>query len=175
MDAGKSIVRVSGLAEEIKKRLPFASPAEEAFLNLLRTHAELTTPGEALFKQYGISPAKYNILRILRGSRRTGECGKHGLPSLEIAQRLITRVPDITRLVDGLQAAGLVARTRCSEDRRVVYVGLTRKGLELVDSLDEPLCEMHRHVFSEMSEAELAELNRLLVKARKPAVKKEAT
>ena len=103
----------SALAEEIKKKQPFDSAAEEALLNLMRTCSVLSTPSEQLFKKQGISPPKYNILRILRGSTRTGECGRHGLPSLEIAERMITRVPDITRLVDGLEKEGFVARTRC--------------------------------------------------------------
>lgn len=154
------------LGEEIKKRDPFDSPAEEAYLNLLRTHAHLTAPAEALFKANGISPAKYNVLRILRGSLRTGECGKLGLPSLEIASRMITRVPDITRLVDGLESAGLATRTRCTEDRRVVYVGITRRGLELLDRLDTPVAQQTRDLLGHMSDEELAELNRLLAKTR---------
>ncbi len=154
------------LAEEIKKRLPFESPAEEAFLNLMRTHAVLTGPSEKLFKQHGISPAKYNILRILRGAKITGEACKHGLPSLEIADRLIARVPDITRLVDGLETDGYVARTRCIEDRRVVYVGITPKGLQLIDQLAQPLCESHKDILGHMSPADLEQLSALLFKAR---------
>ena len=154
------------LAAEIKKRQPFDCPAQEAYLNLMRTHSTLLGPIEQLFKQHGISPAKYNILRILRGSMNTGECGKHGLPSLEIADRLITRVPDITRLVDGLEADEMVVRTRCTEDRRVVYVGITPKGLALLDVLEEPLMELHRKTMANLDSDELAELNRLLVKAR---------
>lgn len=159
----------SVLATEIKKRRPFDSPAEEAFLNLLRTQAALAGPSEQLFKQFGISPAKYNILRILRGAGRTGESGKHGLPSLEIAGRMITRVPDITRLVDGLIKDGLVARTRCAEDRRIVYVGITSRGLDLLQNLDAPLAELNRNLLGHLSKDELGELNRLLVKARKAA------
>ncbi len=157
----------SVLAEEIKKRLPFDSPAEEAYLNLARTYAQLTGPSEGLFKRHGISPAKYNILRILRGAVSTGECDKHGLPSLEIAQRMITRVPDITRLVDGLEEASLVHRLRCKLDRRIVYVGITRKGLELLERLDKPLNELVLGLLGHMDDQELADLSRLLVKARK--------
>jgi DNA-binding MarR family transcriptional regulator len=157
----------SVLAEEIKKRLPFESPAEEAYLNLARTYAELTGPSETLFKRHGISPAKYNILRILRGEAGSGDCGKFGLPSLEIAQRMITRVPDITRLVDGLEKTGLVRRTRCKEDRRIVYVGITRKGHDLLDRLDKPVNELVHGLLAHMSEQDLGDINRLLVKARK--------
>jgi DNA-binding MarR family transcriptional regulator len=157
------------LAEEIKKRDPFDTPAEEAYLNLLRTHALLTAPTETLFKSEGISPAKYNVLRILRGALGDGGAAKYGLPSLEIASRMITRVPDITRLVDGLESAALVSRTRCTEDRRVIYVGITRKGLDLLAHLDGPLASQTRDLLAHMSDEELAELNRLLVKARQGA------
>jgi DNA-binding MarR family transcriptional regulator len=160
-------MRPSVLAQQIKKRDPFECPAEEVYLNLLRTHAVLSAPSEQLFKTNGISPPKYNILRILRGASRNGEGCEHGLPSLEIAERLLTRVPDITRLVDGLEGEGLVARKRCTEDRRVVYVGLTSKGLKLVDELDAPLAEVNRNLLCHLSDGELDELNRLLVKARK--------
>jgi DNA-binding MarR family transcriptional regulator len=154
------------LAGEIKKREPFACPAQEAYLNLLRTFSILAGPLEHFFKQHGISAAKYNVLRILRGVKAEGECGETGLPSLEIADRLITRVPDITRLVDGLESDGLVARTRCTDDRRVVYVGITAAGLSLLGKLDEPLIDLHTGSLSHMSDDELKELSRLLVKAR---------
>jgi len=155
------------LAEEIKKRFPFDSPVEEAYLNLARTHAQLTGPSDSLFKRHGISPAKYNILRILRGAASVGDGCKAGLPSLEVAQRMITRLPDITRLVDGLEAAGLVLRTRCKQDRRIVYVGITRKGRDLLDRLDKPVLEMVAALLKHMSKQDLADLSRLLVKARK--------
>jgi DNA-binding MarR family transcriptional regulator len=157
----------SVLALEIKKRDPFTSQSEEVYLNLLRTHAVLSAPSEQMFKTHGISPPKYNILRILRGAVRNNEGCNHGLPSLEIAERMITRVPDITRLVDGLIEDGLVARTRCTEDRRVVYVGITPKGLDLLGQLDEPIAELFASLLSHLTPDELLELNRLLVKARK--------
>src|SRR4051812_30839991 len=128
----------SVLADEIKKKQPFENPAEEAMLNLMRTCSVLSGPSEQLFKQHGISAPKYNILRILRGERGTGKCSEYGMPSLEIAERMITRVPDITRLVDGLETDGLVQRTRCTEDRRGVFVGITKKGVGLLGGVDEP-------------------------------------
>jgi DNA-binding MarR family transcriptional regulator len=132
----------------------------------MRTHSMLLGPIEHLFKQHGISPAKYNILRILRGAKSNGECGDHGLPSLDIAERLITRVPDITRLVDGLVEDGLVIRTRCTADRRVVYVGITDNGMKLLEILDQPLMQLHQNTLAHLDAEELKELNRLLVKAR---------
>jgi DNA-binding MarR family transcriptional regulator len=157
----------SVLAQEIKKRDPFTSQAEEVYLNLLRTHAFLSAPSEQLFKAHGISQPKYNILRILRRAVGDGEGCEHGLPSLEIADRMITRVPDITRLVDGLIDDNLVNRRRCTEDRRVVYVGITQKGLNLLEKLDKPIAESHTSILSHLTAEELLEFNRLLVKARK--------
>ena len=157
---------LSPLAREIKKRQPFAIPAEEAYLNLVRTEACLSGGAEQLFKRFGLSGSKYNVLRILRGAAATGEADPCGLPSLEVAARLITRVPDITRLVDSLQAAGLVERTRCTADRRVVYVGITPAGTALLAELDEPLAAFHHGCFGHLAPAEVAELNRLLAKLR---------
>jgi DNA-binding MarR family transcriptional regulator len=148
------------LAAEIKKARPFEHAEEEAFLNLLRTVSELSAPFDRLFKRHGISEAKYNALRILRGA------GGDGLPSLEIAARLVARVPDITRLVDRLEADRLVQRARISVDRRVVLVQITQRGLDLLAKLDKPVTELHRRELRHLTRAELAELNRLLVKAR---------
>jgi DNA-binding MarR family transcriptional regulator len=156
----------TSLGREIKKRQPFQCPGEEAYLNIVRTCSAVTAPALRLFKRFNTTPAKYNILRILRGARATGESGPHGLPSLEIADRLITRVPDITRLVDGLVQDRLVERTRCTLDRRVVYVGITPDGLLLLEKLDEPVNALHNQAFAGLTPDELSELNRLLVKAR---------
>ncbi len=157
---------LSPLAREIKKRRPFEHPAEEAYLNLVRTESALSGGAEQLFKRFGLSIPKYNVLRILRGAMLTGEAGPNGLPSLEVAARLITRVPDITRLVDNLEAAGLVTRTRCTDDRRVVYVGITPAGTDLLSQIDAPLAEHHAECFARLSADELGELSRLLVKLR---------
>jgi DNA-binding MarR family transcriptional regulator len=154
------------LKDEIKKRKPFESPGEEAYLNLLRTTGVLYAEIERAFKEYGISEPKYNVLRILRGARMNGEFNGEGVPSLEIGDRMITRVPDITRLVDRLEADGLVRRRRCEEDRRVVWVEITPRGLKLLDELDEPLKRLHREQFGHMSREECIELSRLLVKLR---------
>lgn len=154
------------LKDEIKKRRPFDHPSEEAYLNLLRTHGVLYAEFERLFKSAGLSEAQYNVLRILRGAKQNGEYGGQGVPSLEIGERLLTRVPDVTRLCDRLEAAGLVTRQRTAEDRRVVLVAVTEKGLGLLAKLDEPTVSLGRELLNHMSNAELTELSRLLVKAR---------
>ncbi len=148
------------LQEEIKKKKPFDAPEEEAYLNLLRTVGVLFVDFERLFKAHGVSEPQYNVLRILRG------VGGDGLPSTDIAGRMITRVPDVTRLVDRLEAAGLVERARTSQDRRVVLVKITPKGLGLLAGLDQPVTDLHREQLGHLTRRELADLSRLLVKAR---------
>jgi len=161
------------LKDEIKKKKPFDNPAEEAYLNLLRTTTMLAADFERLFKQAGLSEPQYNVLRILRGAGGGGT--GLGLPCLEIASRMITRVPDITRLVDRLEAAGLVERSRTSEDRRVVLVKITKKGLDAIAPLDAPGVEMLKRLMGHMSRKELDELSRLLVKAREGRGPRPAT
>lgn len=150
------------LREEIKKQKPFEHPEEETYLNLLRTATVLFADFERLFKQCGLSEPQYNVLRILRGA------GGDGLPSTDIAGRMITRVPDVTRLVDRLEAAGLVERARTPEDRRVVLVRITDKGRNVLADLDRPLLGLHKRQLKHMTRDELKELSRLLVKARHP-------
>jgi len=150
---------VPRLQQEIGKRQPFELPEQEAWLNLQRSAEHLSGDFDHLFKRHGLSTAQHNVLRILRGHAKP-------VPSLSIASQMVARVPDITRLVDRLEAAGLVARTRCEEDRRVVYVSITQKGLDVLASLDRPVIELHRSQLGHMTKKELAELNRLLEKAR---------
>jgi DNA-binding MarR family transcriptional regulator len=150
------------LKDEIKKRQPFEHAEEEAYLNLLRTTAVLSAEFERPLKQHGLSEPQYNVLRILRG---IGGCGA---PCSEIGTRMITRVPDITRLVDRLEAAGLVERCRIAEDRRVVQVKITQKGLDVLAALDEPLVALGTKLSRHMKSEELNELSRLLVKLRHP-------
>ncbi len=152
----------SGLQAEIKKRKPFSLPEQEACLNVLKTQDKLLSELNALFKQFGLSHPKYNVLRILRG------VGRPGLPCQEIAERMINRVPDITRLVDRLQRDRLAVRAQSGSDRRVVLVRLTPKGRRLLGRLDEPVNELNRRQLAHLTRSELRQLNRLLVKARHP-------
>jgi DNA-binding MarR family transcriptional regulator len=148
------------LQEAIRKRHPFDCPEQEACLNLWRTHDHITSEFCRLLAGHGISGPQYNVLRILRG------WGGEGLPCQEIAAQMVTRMPDITRLVDRLEQAGLVERARTDRDRRVVLVRITDAGLEMLGRLDEPTGELHRKVLGHLTRQELADLNRLLVKAR---------
>lgn len=154
------------LQHELKKQQPFDCPEEEAYLNLVRTGGALCGAFNQLFKAHQISESTYNVLRILRGAQKAE--GLPGLPSLEVADRLVTRVPDITRLVDRLINAGLAERTRDKHDRRVVIVSITAAGLTLLRKLDKPIRQLHEQQLGHLDPKELDELNRLLVKARQP-------
>lgn len=150
----------SALQRELHKKRPFELPEEEAYLNLARTNSLLQGEFARLFKTYGISSPLYNLLRILRGA------GQAGLPCQEIAEHMVTRVPDITRLIDRLEEARLARRERSREDRRVVCITITPAGVKLLERLDDPVRQLHRRLLGHLGKAELKELNALLVKAR---------
>ncbi|MBS0209565.1 MAG: MarR family transcriptional regulator [Planctomycetes bacterium] len=147
------------LQRELKKARPFDSLAQEATLNLVRTSDRLQLTFARLLREHGLTPAQYNILRIVRGAGQP-------LPILEIASRTITVVPGITGLIDRLEQAGLVCRERCTEDRRVVYVAVTDKATKLLAGLDRPVLDLHDKLLGHLTQAELKELSRLLEKAR---------
>lgn len=149
----------SRLQAEIKKREPFDSAEQEAILSVLRTSDQLYNRHGRLFRKFDLTPSQYNVLRILRGEGRP-------IPCLEIASRLIQVVPAITGLLDRLEKQQLVQRKRCEEDRRVVYVSLTRKGQQLLAKIDEPLERLQQQIMRWSSKAELTELIRLLEKLR---------
>jgi DNA-binding MarR family transcriptional regulator len=144
---------------ELKKRQAFESPEQEATLSLLRTNDQLQIRFARLFREHGLTPSQYNVLRILRGEGKP-------LPILEIAARTVTVVPGITGLIDRLETAGLVRRERCPEDRRVIYVALTDQGLRQVAELDEPVIDLHENLLGHLNHVELKELGRLLEKIR---------
>jgi DNA-binding MarR family transcriptional regulator len=147
------------LQHELKKKRPFESPAQEAALNVLRTNDQIQIRFSRLVRDHGITPAQYNILRILRGEGKP-------LPILEIAGRTVTVVPGITGLIDRLEQAGFAQRERCDKDRRVIYVALTEKGALNLALLDEPVLALHEKLMKHLSQAELKELSRLLEKVR---------
>src|SRR5579871_5521557 len=111
----------SKLQHEIKKKRPFESQQEEVILSILRTNDQLQIRFARLFREYGLTPSQYNVLRILRGEGIP-------LPILEIASRTVAVVPGITGLIDRLEQAGFVNRLRCDKDRRIIYVALTAQG-----------------------------------------------
>jgi len=121
----------SFVASELKQQKPFASPEQEILLGLRMAAARVVEPWERFLKATAqLTPNQYNVLRILRGSHPVR------LACSDIAERMIERDPDVTRLVDRLETRGLVKRTRSRQDRRVVEVGITDKGLTAVRGLD---------------------------------------
>lgn len=149
----------SKLQHELKKRRPFDSLPQEVALNLVRTNDQLQIRFTRLFREFGLTPSQYNVLRILRGEGQP-------LPILEVASRTVTVVPGITGLIDRLEEAELVARQRCLEDRRVVYVSLTDKAVKLLATIDQPLLDMHQQLMAGLSQSELRTLSQLLEKVR---------
>jgi DNA-binding MarR family transcriptional regulator len=147
------------LQKELKKRRPFESLEQEATLNIARTADCFGIGFARLFREHGLTPSQYNVLRILRGEGKP-------LEIMEVADRMIAAVPGITGLIDRLENCGLVARERSTADRRVVYVAITPKGLELLAKLDKPAAALHKRQIGHLSPDELRELIRLLEKAR---------
>ena len=135
------------------------SPEETAFLDLLRTADMLTRGADWVLKAEGLSHTQYNVLRILRGSPQ-------GLPCGEIASRMITRDPDVTRLLDRMEKRELISRCRESRDRRLVLARITPTGLTLVNRLDEPVQKIHREQLGHMGKDRLRALAELLAAAR---------
>ena len=148
------------LHDELHQRKPFASLAEEAYLNLSRTEAVLQEGIDRVLKPHGVSATQYNVLRILRGAGTKGLC-RH-----EIRDRLLTRMPDVTRLLDRMEEAGLVSRVRDAADRRLVTTRLTDRGRELVDALDGPVAEEHERRLGRLDNDQLRTLVRLLTLVR---------
>lgn len=153
----------SELKEELKQNKPFSSLYQEATLSIQRTANLLGDEFEGLLKPYEISRTHYNVLRILRGAEPSGLCRN------EIRERLINRMPDATRLLDRMETAGLVTRSREEDDRRMVRTHITPKGRQIVDDLDEPVMVHHQQQLGHMSSEELGTLIKLLSKARTPS------
>ncbi len=148
------------LQAELKQKVPFTSREQEAYLSLLRTADALESRVEAKLKEFGLTGTQYNALRILRGA------GQDGIPCSDIAERMITRDPDITRLLDRLQKRGLVERSRGKQDRRVIYGKITAAGLNLLREIDSPLRKFSREILRHVSQANLKLLIDLLEQVR---------
>ena len=130
--------------------------AELVTLKIVKANERLAGSHAALFKAHGLSSPQYNVLRILRGAR------DEDLSCHEVGRRLITRVPDVTRLLDRLEQRGLIERWRCQDDRRVVRTRITPEGLALVGRIDRPLQQVVAEQFADFSDRKLAQLDRLL-------------
>lgn len=146
----------SALQREIRQTRPFQSRAQEATLAILRTADQLRRHLSATIEPFGVTMQQYNVLRILRGA------GSDPLPTLEIAERMIEEAPGITRLLDRLEAKGLVSRERCTEDRRLVHCRITPAGVELLARMDEPVLVADEEVLGAMPPEDVERLVRLL-------------
>jgi DNA-binding MarR family transcriptional regulator len=151
---------VGTLQRDLKQRRPFASREEEAYLNLVRTTDLLSREVAAVLKPHQLSEAQYNVLRILRGA------GAEGHPCTEIGRRLVTRDPDVTRLLDRLESRSLIARGREHADRRVVTTRITAAGLTLLDQLDLPVRQAVEGMLAHVGSRNLGALVGLLERVR---------
>jgi len=147
------------LQKELKKAKPFESAEQEAHLNLVRTAQVLGDAFERLFKPFNLSMTQYNVLRILRGAGEPLPCG-------QIGDRMVTRDPDITRLLDRLEKRGLITRERTATDRRVVLASITPEGLKLLKQLDQPVITLHQKQLGHLGKDRLKALIDLLEAAR---------
>jgi DNA-binding MarR family transcriptional regulator len=129
---------------------------------LWRTYDRLRALEEELFSRYDLTPQQYNALRLL--------CSEHPnkIRTLDLAGRLVSRAPDITRLLDKLEQRGLIERDRPADNRRVVRIGITEAGLALLRELRDPIRQCHVQQLGHLSQRELKDLNALLRAARQP-------
>ena len=150
----------SALQKELRQTRPFTSLEQEASLSVERTAAVLRHAIAEALRAFGITPSQYNVLRILRGA------GEGGLCRHEVADRLVTQVPDVTRLLDRMEEGGLVVRERSAEDRRLVSTRVTSQGLALLDRIDEPMARLHERQLAHLTPEQLRTLIDLLALAR---------
>ena len=148
------------LMRDIRQKKPFPTIHEEIALSIVRAADETSAAVNNVLREAGLSNSQYNVLRILRGS------APDGLPCGEISGRMVRRDPDLTRLLDRLDARGLVVRTRDTADRRIVRAAITAAGLELLETLDEPVTESVKAPFAHMPVSRLRTLLALLEELR---------
>jgi DNA-binding MarR family transcriptional regulator len=148
------------LRDEIQQKKPFTSLQQEAQLSVIRTGSLLMDSFEQLLKPYGITAAQFNVLRILRGAEPEGLCRN------ELRDRLLTRMPDVTRMLDRMVEAGLVERGREGGDRRKVRTRITAKARHLVDKLDDVVAEEHERRFGQVGKKRLRKLIETLTEVR---------
>ena len=151
----------SPLQTELKQTRPFKTPLEEAFVAIMRTAAVLEHTLETALKPLGITGTQYNVLRILRGA------GHDGLCRGEIGERMVRRVPDVTRLLDRLEDAGYIERARGGADRRYVTTRITPRGLDVLSGLDATITTFHRTYFGTLSTDQVETLLDLLAAIRR--------
>lgn len=140
----------------------FDSLEQEVFLGIWRTYDRLKSYEDELFAQVDLTAQQYNVLRLLAHAHPSA------IPTLELAGRLVSRAPDITRMLDKLEERGLIRRVRSPDDRRVVQVALASPGKTLLDELQDPLRQCHERQLGHLSRTDLKSLAKLLRNARSP-------
>ena len=147
---------VTPLQRELRQRRPFPSTAQECVVALLRTTDLMRRQTAVVVEALGITAQQFNVLRILRGG------GDDGLPTLEVADRMVEQTPGVTHLLDRLEAKGLVRRQRCPRDRRQHLCWITPRGLELLAARDAPVMKAAQESLKGLSVRDQSELIRLL-------------
>jgi DNA-binding MarR family transcriptional regulator len=150
------------ITRQTRKGRRFDSLEQEAFLSLWRTYDRLRAFEDELFAGYDLTPQQYNALRLLRSAH------PQPIRTLDLASRLVSRAPDITRLLDKLAERGLVVRDRPADNRRIVWIGITAAGIALLKELQRPIQECHQRQLGHLSAKDLRDLVALLQAARKP-------
>ncbi len=149
----------------MKTQLPrptFDSPTQEVYLQLWRSYDRLRAIEDELFGRYDLSAQQYNALRLL------SVVAPAGMQTMEIGRQLISRMPDMTRLLDRLAKRGLISRSRLADNRRVVEVFITKAGQELLSEMSEAVLEMHQRQLGHLTPNQQKQLVKLLKLARKP-------
>ena len=147
---------ITPLQKELRQRKPFASTAQECVVALMRTTDLLKRLTSPVVEAAGITLQQFNVLRILRGG------GDEGLPTLEVADRMVEQTPGVTRLLDRLEAKGLVRRQRCQKDRRQHLCWITDQGREVLAGLDRPVLQAADTSLAGLSDADQKKLLQLL-------------
>lgn len=147
-------------AEYQKLKFTFRSIAQEVYLSLVISSSQLSYEVDVLMRKHGLTQPQYNVLRILRGA------GRDGLGRNEVRERLVTTMPDVTRLLDRMEASGLILRKQCEVDRRQTKTTLTEAGGKLVRKLDIPLDKLHQKHTDGIEESELKRMLAVLSRLR---------
>lgn len=146
--------------EELIKTKPYKDPSQRAFVNIIYTGSWLVSRFNQVLKPYGISEPQYNVLRILKG--QNGKC----MPLYEIQDRMVQRMSNVSRLIDKLLEKGYVLRSERKDNRRMVDIQITDKGLKLIDELDAPIEKAFKQINENLKKEEARQLSEWLDKLR---------
>lgn len=147
---------------QVRANRQFDTLEQEAFLGLWRTYDRMRALEDELFARYELTPQQYNVLRLLRSEHPST------VPTLDLASRLVSRAPDITRMLDKLEQEHLIERERPADNRRVVRVGITAAGIALLNKMREPIRRCHKRQLGHLNRKEIEALIAILRAARMP-------